>query len=114
MLEVGDHGIERTVGVIGRTAHGNARQPLGAYLCPQRLHQGRLADASLAAEQHHLSVPGFALLPAAAQQPDFLLAPDQERHPSRHKLLVMAGRRQQATHPAERHGLGDPGERMRP
>jgi hypothetical protein len=59
-------------------------------------------------------VPSFALLPAAAQQPDFLIASDQERHPGRHKLLVAAGHRQQATHPADRHRLGDPGERVGP
>ena len=92
--------------------HGNARQPLGAHLRPQPLHQGRLANAGFAAEQHDLAVPSFALLPAAAQQPDLLIASDQEQRPGRHKLLVTAGRRQQATHTADRHRLGDPGERM--
>ena len=110
---MGNHRIKSAIGVIGRTAKGQARQPLGAHLRPQPLHQGRLANAGFAAEQHHLAVPGFALVPAAAQQPDFLIASDQERHPGRHKLLVMAGCCQQATHTAHRHGLGDPGERMR-
>jgi hypothetical protein len=100
--------------VIGRTAKSDARQSLGAHLRPQRFHQGRFADASLTADQDDLAQAGFALLPAAAQQPDFLIASDQERRPGRHKLLVMAGCRQQATHPAHRHGLGDAGERMGP
>ena len=64
--------------------------------------------------QDDLPQPGFALVPAAAQQPAFLLPPHQERHPGSHKLLVMAGRRQQATHTADRHRLCDPVERVGP
>jgi hypothetical protein len=45
---------------------GNTRQSLSTYLRPQRLHQGRLANASLAADEDDLPQPGFALLPAAA------------------------------------------------
>ncbi len=114
VLEVGDHGIEGTGGVIGRTAKGHARQALGAHLRPQPLHQGRLANTGLAADEDHLPQPGFALVPAAAQQPALLLPPHQHRHRGRHKLLVAAGRRQQATHTADRHRLGNPMERVRP
>ena len=100
--------------MIGRTAIGHARQSLGAHLRPQPLHQGRLANARLTADEDDLPQPGFALVPAAAQQPAFLLPPHQHRHCGRHKLLVRAGGRQQATHTADRHGLCDPVERVRP
>ena len=103
-------GIESTGGVIGRTAIGNARQSLGAHLRPQPLDEGRLANTGLAADEDHLPQPGFALLPAAAQQPAFFLSPHQHRHRGRHKFLVMAGCHQQATHPADHHRLCDPME----
>ena len=58
--------------------------------------------------------PGFALFPASAQQPAFLLPPHQEGRPGSHKLLVVARYRQQATHTAHRHGLGNAVERVGP
>ena len=116
VLEVGDHGIEGTVGVIGRTAKGNTRQALGAHLRPQPLHQGRLANTGLAAEEDHLSQPSFALVPEAAQESTLLFPPHQHQHQHRssHKLLVAAGGLSQATYTAHRHWLGNAMERMRP
>jgi hypothetical protein len=104
---MGDHGIEGTGGMIGRTAIGNAWKVLGAYLGPEPLDQGRFAYTSLPADEDDLSQPGFALVPAAAQQPTFLLAPHQHWDGSHHKLLARAGCRQQATHPADHHRLCD-------
>ena len=63
-LEVRNHWVEGTVGMIGRTAKRQARTSLMPDVLPQRLHQSRFANTCLATEQHHLAQPFLTLLPA--------------------------------------------------
>jgi hypothetical protein len=79
-LQAGDDGAQRAVRVLGRAAehqvlvHLRRRQRL-----PQRRSQAGLADAGLAAQQHHLPLARAGAAPAAEQQFQLLLAPDQRR-----------------------------------
>ena len=98
--------------VIRRTAHGDAGPALVAHLGAQDLHETRFADARRATEQHHLPKALLGLLPAPPQQPQFLVAPHQEGHPSRRGLVRLD--LQQPAHPKHRHRLGDAFEFMSP
>ena len=84
------------------------------YLCPEPLDQGRFANTSLTADEDDLPQPGFALVPAVAQQPTFLFPSHKHWHCSSKKFLVTAGCCYQATHTADRHRLRNPVECVRP
>jgi hypothetical protein len=108
------HWIERTVGVIRRTPNRHARKTLAAHLGPQGLHQGRFADPGLAPEQHHLSEPRFTLLPAPAQQPQFLVPPHQEDGSAGCGRLLIVSSVGDPEHTEHLQRLGHPFERVRP
>ena len=86
-LELGDEGMQRAVGVIGRALipHPAVRLRCKAFADP--CHQARLADPGLAGNQHHLALP-FPRQPLARQREcDLRLAPDKaDRTRGAHRL----------------------------
>src|SRR5215468_3150647 len=77
VLDLADHWKECTVPMMRRAEVAQPEVRLAGQPLQQRAGQSRFADASLTDQQHH---PAFALLgltPAAAQQLELLLAPDQ-------------------------------------
>ena len=78
----------------------------------ERRHEPRLADARLAVDQHHPSFAALRLLPAAQQQLDFLLAPNERRLP-RAQRLEPAQHPALAEHPPRRLPLGEARQRLR-
>src|SRR5205807_1164098 len=86
---------------------------LAADVLGERRRQPRLADARLAGDQHHASFAALRLLPAADEQRDFLVAPDQGRL-ARAQRLEAADRAALAHHPPGALRLGKTGELLRP
>ena len=86
---------------------------LGSDVLGKRRSQPRLADAWLAGQQHDPPLAALRLLPAAEQQLDFLVTPD-ERRLSRAQCLEAAGRRALTDDPPGVLRLGKAGERLRP
>ena len=80
-FELRDEGIERAVLVVRRAEIAQARMRLAFDVLGKRRGQPRLADARLAGDQHHPPFAALRLLPAAQQQLDFLVAPDERRLP---------------------------------
>ena len=72
-----DHRVQRTGLVIRRALVRESEMGLGGDALAQLPHEARLADPGLAREQHHLALAVLRLPPAAQQQRDLLLAPDQ-------------------------------------
>ena len=79
----------------------------------KRDSESRLADARLAGNQHHASFTALRLLPAADQQLDFLVTPDERRFP-RAQCLEAAQHPALANNPPHRLRLGEAGQRLRP
>ena len=59
---------------------------LGSDVLRKRRREPRLADARLAGDQHHPPFAALRLLPAAEQQLDFLVTPDERRRPRAQRL----------------------------
>jgi hypothetical protein len=86
---------------------------LGSDLLGDRRRQPRLPDAGLAGDQHHPSFAALRLLPAAGQQLEFLVAPDERRLP-RAQGLEAAQHPALAQNAVGRLRLGKAGEHLRP
>ncbi len=114
LLHMRDNGIEGTVGVIGRTPHGDTRQPFPAHVRPQRFHQCRFADARFPTDEHHLPLPGFTLLPAPQEEAQLLAPPDQGFHVLRSRQRGLAQRLQGAHDAPNPHGCSNALERLGP
>jgi hypothetical protein len=78
----------------------------------QRGHQGRLANASLAIDQDHLSKAFFALFPTPQEQPDFLISSHLEG--DRNSSGLVLGFLQEPMHPEHGHGSGHAFQHLRP
>ena len=76
-FHLADDRIKRAVRVLRGAEIAQARVRLGSEAFQQRSRQSRLADASLAGEQHHLAFAGLCLRPAPQQQFEFFFAPDE-------------------------------------
>ena len=63
--------------MMRRAEIAQPRVPVCPYGLGQRCAQARLADPRLAGDQHDASFAAFRLLPAALQQIELLVAPDQ-------------------------------------
>ena len=85
---------------------------LDSDLLRKRRGEPRLADARLAGNQHHAALAALRLLPAAQQQRDFLLAPEERRLP-RTQGLEAAQHPALANDPPRRLRLGKAGKRLR-
>ena len=108
-FELGDEGIERAVLVVRRAEIAQAGMRLASDVLGKRRRQPRLADARLAGDQHHPSFAALRLLPAADQQLDFLVTPDERRLP-RAQCLEPAHHAALAEHPPCRLRLGKAGK----
>ena len=111
-FELNDHRIERAVLVMRRAEIAQAGMRLGSDVLGKRRGEPRLADARLAGNQHHASLAALRLLPAAQQQLDFLLAPD-ERRLARAQGLEAAQHRRSRQDPPGALRLGEAGKRLR-
>src|SRR4029450_5592539 len=69
--------------VVGQTPAFQPRMWLAGDMVLENVHQTTLANAGLATQQDHLSLPRFDPVPAFQEQADFLLAPDQGRQTTR-------------------------------
>jgi hypothetical protein len=78
-LELPDHRPKGAVAVVGGGLVAQGGTPVAAGGLAQRLDQARLADPGLAREEHDLALPGPGLPPAAEEQLQLLLAPDERR-----------------------------------
>jgi hypothetical protein len=112
-FELCDERIERAVLMMRRAEITHARVRLALDTLRERGGESRLADARLAGDQHHPSFAALCLLPAADQQLDFLVTPD-ERRLSRPQRLEAAQHPALANDPPGRLRFGKTGERLRP
>jgi hypothetical protein len=96
-----------------RTEIAQASVGLGFNLLRQRGREPRLADARLAGDQHRPPFAGLRLLPAAQQQLELLVTPDERRLP-RAQRLEAAQHPALADDPPRRLRLGKSGKRLRP
>ena len=112
-LDPVDHGMQGAVRVVRRAAKDHGGPAFVPDLLVQGAHQPALADARVAADQHHLAHVGFGLFPAVLQQQDFAVAPDQ-----RHRLGTVRVQRgpgiEFAQHPVHVHGMGQPADLLLP
>src|SRR5215510_976627 len=76
-LEQVDDRVQGTVLVVWQTPAFQPCVGLAGDLVLEHLYQATLANASLATQQDHLSLPLFDPVPALQEEADFLLAPDQ-------------------------------------
>ena len=95
-LELPDEGVECAVGMMGRAEVAQQGVRLSRDLLEGGGGQTRFADPRLAAHEHDLAGAGFGPLPAAGQQLDLLLPPDQRPEGRRMKRLEPALDRAQA------------------
>src|SRR5437016_13111328 len=86
---------------------------LASDLLGERGCEPRLADAWLAGDQHDPPLAGLRLLPAAQQQLDFLVTPDERRFP-RAQGLEPANLAAFAQDPPGALRLAEAGKRLRP
>ena len=78
-LEPRDHRVERAVPVVRRAEVAQGDVPLLGQVLLEGGEQPRLADPGLAGQQDDPALAALGLLPAAPQQGQLLLAPDQRR-----------------------------------
>ena len=112
LLQLGDHRMQRALGVIGRAVVVQPRARLAAQPRLQRVGQPRLADARLALDQHHAARAVAGLAPAAQQQVQLLLAPDQSGEAFRPQRLEAAAALAFRQHPPRPHPFGAALERL--
>src|SRR3954471_25055277 len=85
-LHLRDHRIERAVLMVRRAEIAQPEVRLGSNPRDQRLGETGLAHPWLSRDQHHLAVAGLRLRPAAQQQLDLFLAPNQRRQTRAQRL----------------------------
>ena len=90
-LHLGHDRMQRTVDVLRRTEHAQARVRLVNEVLLKRGDEARLADPGLTGKQHHLALPRLRAQPAPLQQGGFLIAPDQRGELGRVQRLEAAG-----------------------
>jgi hypothetical protein len=78
-LEPRDDRMQSAAPVLGRAEPVQPLVPVAAERLPKRGDQTRLADASLAAQQHDLALAGPGAAPEFEQQLQLLITPDQRR-----------------------------------
>src|SRR6516225_9472948 len=96
-----------------RAKIAQARMRLVCDVLEKRYGQPRFADARLTGDQHHSALAGICLLPAAQQELNFLLTPDERRR-LRAQGLEAAHRAAFAQHPPRALQSGKPGKLLRP
>jgi hypothetical protein len=85
-----EHRIQGTVGVIWGTAKRDVRSAFADHSPQQYFHQAGFANAPLATEQHHLSQPTLALLPAFQEQRYLRVAAHQRCQAGGHPYIQAA------------------------
>ena len=85
---------------------------LGFNMLGQRGREPRLADTRLAGDQHHPPFAALRLLPAAGQQLEFLITPDERRRPGAQRLEAAQDAALTDDAPSMLR-FGKPGERLR-
>jgi hypothetical protein len=78
-LQVRDHGMESTVGMMRRAEMAEDEVRLACEPFPQRTQQPGFADAGLARKQDHLAIALPGRCPALHQHRELMRAPDQRR-----------------------------------
>src|SRR5262245_31575512 len=78
-LEMLDHRIKCTVGVIRGTTQRQPERALICHMLGEYTHQARFAKASLTAEQDRLAQSVATLRPAFSQQPHLMLPANSVR-----------------------------------
>jgi hypothetical protein len=89
-LQSRDHGVQGAARVLRRAVERELLVLLAEEPLPQRGGEARLADAGFAAQQHRLPVARAGAAPAAEQQLQFFLAPDEGRGVARPQRLEAA------------------------
>ena len=102
-----NHRIERAIGVVGGKVERGPGKPFALRLGTHRFGKGRFTDASLATDQHYLTVAFLALCPAAEEQAELLVATDQWEAVCRIALLHLVFGIGQSDHTPCVHRLGD-------
>jgi len=85
--QLGDHGVERAVAVIGRALVADRQVLAVVHIVAQHLRDPRLAHARVGGQQHDLALAGPRGVPALPEQGDLrLAADDREQHAPVHGL----------------------------
>jgi hypothetical protein len=113
-LQAFDQRVQRTGLVIGGALVGKSEMGLGGDALAQLAHQARLANPRLAREQHHLALALARLAPAAKQQGNLLLAPDQRGQARSLTRLEAVLDPSLARDPPDRERLGKALQALRP
>src|SRR6516225_5915016 len=108
-FELGDEGIESAVLMMRRAEITKAGVRFASDLLGKCRREPRLANARLAGDQYDPSFAALRLLPAAKQEVDFLITPDERRLP-RTQRLEPADEAALAQHPPGRLRLDKAGE----
>src|SRR5262245_61587896 len=114
LLDHLDHAEERSVRVVGG---GGALDPglgMPGNVVPEHLHEARLPDARITADENDLALALLRALPPAQEQRTFRLASDERRqrvHAGSLQTTSGAGRLQ---HPVEADRLRDAAQLMAP
>src|ERR1700730_1820386 len=111
---VRDEGMERAVLVVRRAEIAQPGVRLAFEALAQRRAQPRFADARLARQQYDLPLTRIGALPAAQQQVQLLLAPDQRRQVAAAQRLEAAFDRAWPQYLPDRNRLGEACKADRP
>ena len=112
-LELGDHGIERAIRMMGRALVLNTRMGLVDDLLPQRLDDPRLADPGLTGQEDDLAFAASRLDPALHQQADLAFATKKTGRTLRLPGLEAAFGRVFANDPPRRNWIDHSLEKLR-
>src|SRR6202030_1459981 len=113
-FELRDERMERAVLVVRRAEIAQPGVRLAFEALAQRRAQPRFADARLARQQYDLPLTRIGALPAAQQQVQLLLAPDQRRQVAAAQRLEAAFDRAWPQYLPDRNRLGEACKADRP